>query len=383
MIKIIKIILLLFLTLLIPIEKIFADEKIKIGLLVPLSGKNAEIGQSIIRATQLAINKINNFSIEILPKDTKSNPEATLRSAKELDQLGVKLIIGPVFNDSLLYLYELKDITFLSLTNKIIDNPKNIISAGINASSQLKTIKKFIKLNEIKKTIFLTPDVNYKDEIKKAISNSKIKILKNYIYNSDPTKLTGQIEKITNYSRRKQNLKDEITRLEKSDEANKERLIEQLNKKDTLGGVKFDSVIIADFDESLKSVTTSLLYTDISPKEKYFITLNQWFDKSLLNETSSQPIYFPSINKKNYEDFTKEYYKKFNQYPNQLSFLSFDLVGLVYYLIFQNNLIIDEKIFTKKTMFRGKVGIFEIKDNKINHILNFYKVENKEFKKIF
>ena len=383
MIKIIKIILLLFLTLLIPIEKIFADEKIKIGLLVPLSGKNAEIGQSIIRATQLAINKINNFSIEILPKDTKSNPEATLRSAKELDQLGVKLIIGPVFNDSLVYLDELKDITFLSLTNKIIDNPKNIISAGINASSQLKTIKKFIELNEIKKTIFLTPDVNYKDEIKKAISDSKIKILKNYIYNSDPTKLTGQIEKITNYSRRKQNLKDEITRLEKSDEANKERLIEQLNKKDTLGGVKFDSVIIADFEESLKSVTTSLLYTDISPKEKYFITLNQWFNKSLLNETSSQPIYFPSINKKNYEDFTKEYYKKFNQYPNQLSFLSFDLVGLVYYLIFQNNLIIDEKIFTKKTMFKGKVGIFEIKDNKINHILNFYKVENNEFKKIF
>jgi len=383
MIKIIKIILLLFLTLLIPIEKIFADEKIKIGLLVPLSGKNAEIGQSIVRATLLAINKINNFSIEILPKDTKSNPEATLRSAKELDQLGVKLIIGPVFNDSLVYLDELKDITFLSLTNKIIDNPKNIISAGINASSQLKTIKKFIELNEIKKTIFLTPDVNYKDEIKKAISDSKIKILKNYIYNSDPTKLTNQIEKITNYSRRKQNLKDEITRLEKSDEANKERLIEQLNKKDTLGGVKFDSVIIADFEESLKSVTTSLLYTDISPKEKYFITLNQWFDKSLLNETSSQPIYFPSINKKNYEDFTKEYYKKFNQYPNQLSFLSFDLVGLVYYLIFQNNLIIDEKIFTKKTMFKGKVGIFEIKDNKINHILNFYKVENNEFKKIF
>ena len=383
MIKIIKIILLLFLTLLIPIEKIFADEKIKIGLLVPLSGKNAEIGQSIVRATLLAINKINNFSIEILPKDTKSSPEATLRSAKELDQLGVKLIIGPVFNDSLVYLDELKDITFLSLTNKIIDNPKNIISAGINASSQLKTIKKFIELNEIKKTIFLTPDVNYKDEIKKAISDSKIKILKNYIYNSDPTKLTNQIEKITNYSRRKQNLKDEITRLEKSNEANKERLIVQLNKKDTLGGIKFDSVIIADFEESLKSVTTSLLYTDISPKEKYFITLNQWFDKSLLNETSSQPIYFPSINKKNYEDFTKEYYKKFNQYPNQLSFLSFDLVGLVYYLIVQNNLIIDEKIFTKKAMFKGKVGIFEIKDNKINHILNFYKVENKEFKKIF
>ena len=383
MIKIIKIILLLFLTLLTPNQKIFAEEKIKIGLLVPLSGKNAEIGKSIIKATQLAINKINNPSIEILPKDTKSKPETTLRAAKELSQLGVKIIIGPVFNNSLTYLDELKDITFLSLTNKIIDNPKNIISAGINASSQLRTIQKFIELNGIKKTIFLIPDVNYKNEIKIAISNSKIKIFKSYIYNTDPTKLTKQIEKITNYSIRKQNLEDEITRIEKSDEANKELLIERLSKKDTLGGVKFDSIIIADFDESLKSVTTSLLYTNISPKKKYFITLNQWFDESLLNETSSQPIYFPSINKKNYENFSAEYFEKFNQNPNQLSFLSFDLVGLVYYLILQNNLVINQKIFIKKTMFKGKIGIFEIKDNKINHILNFYKVENKNFKEIF
>jgi hypothetical protein len=383
MVKIIKIILLLVLTLVAPSQKILADEKIKIGLLVPLSGKNADIGQSIIKATQLAINKINNSSIEILPKDTKSSPEDALRGAKELNQLGVKIIIGPVFNDSLAYLDELENITFLSLTNKIINNPKNIISAGINASSQLRTIQKFIELNKIKKTIFLTPDVNYKNEITKAISNSKIKISKNYIYDSNPTKLTKQIEKITNYSGRKKNLEDEIARLEKSNEANKEHLIERLIKKDTLGKVKFDAVIIADFDESLKSVTTSLLYTDVSPKEKYFITLNQWFDTSLLNETSSQPIYFPSINKTNYEIFTTEYFEKFNQYPNQLSFLSFDLVGLVYYLILKNDLIIDKKIFRKKTMFKGKIGIFEIKNNKINHILNFYKVENNEFKKIF
>ena len=381
--KIIKIILILGAIFSIFLKNVSANEKIKIGLLVPLSGQNAAIGQSIIKSTQLAINKIDNSSIEIIPKDTGSDPNITLRSAKELSNLGVKIIIGPVFNNSLEYLDELKDITFISLTNKSDNASKNIINAGINATSQLKAIKKFIKLNEIKKTIFLTPDVNYKNEIKKAIFNSKIKIIKEYTYSTDPTKLTQQIEKITNYKKRKQNLEDEIIRVEKSDENNKERLIKKLKKLDTLGYVNFDSLIIADFDESLKSVTTSLLYTDIFPRDKYFITLNQWFDESLLNETSSQPLYFPSINKENYENFSSEYFKKFNHYPNQLSFLSFDLVGLVYYLILQNNLIVDNKIFIKKTLFKGKVGIFEIKNNKINHILNFYKVENKKFKKIF
>jgi len=381
--KISQIILLLVLAFSLSLGKGLTEEKIKIGLLVPLTGKNSEIGQSIIKSTRLAINQINNLSIEIIPKDSASNPETTLRSAKELSKLGVKIVIGPVFNKNLIYLDELSELTFLSLTNKNDNSSENIISAGINATSQLNAIQKFIAINEIKKTIFLTPDVNYKNEIKQAITESKIKILKNYTYNTDPTKLTQQIEKITNYERRKQNLEDEIKRLEGSNENNKERLIERLKKKDTLGNVKFDSVIIADFDESLKSVTTSLLYTDIYPKEKYFITLNQWFDESLLKETSSQPLYFPSINKKNYEDFSLDYFERYNQYPNQLSFLSFDLVGLVYYLILQNESVIDKKIFTKKTLFKGKVGIFEIKDNKINHILNFYKVENKKFKKIF
>ena len=383
MLKIIKIILLVPIIFLLSLKGLWANEKIKIGLLVPLTGKDSEIGQSIVKSTRLAVNKINNSIIEIIPKDTKSDPTKTLQSAKELSELGVKIIVGPVFNSNLIYLNELKDITFLSLTNKNKNYSKNIINAGINATSQLKAIDKFIKENEIKNTIFLTPDGDYKEEIKEAISYSKIKILKNYYYNTDPTKLTNQIEKITNYKRRKQNLEDEIKRLENLDEDKNERLIEKLKKRDTLGRVKFDSVIIADFDESLKSVTTSLLYTDISPMDKYFITLNQWFDESLLKEISSQPMYFPSINKENYEKFSEVYFDTFNDYPNQLSFLSYDLIGLVYFLILQNNSIIDEKIFSKKTQFKGKIGIFEIKNNKIFHILNFYKIEDMKFKKIF
>ena len=84
--------------------------------------------------------------------------------------------------------------------------------------------------------------------------------------NSEPTKLTKQIEKVTRYQIRKQNLEDEIKRVENSDEDNKDKKLETLNKKDTLGKIGYDSVVIADFDESLKSVTTSLLYTDVSPK---------------------------------------------------------------------------------------------------------------------
>ena len=377
-----KILILIFMCLL-PASKIFAEDKIRIGLVVPLTGEYSTIGDSIIKSTRLALNKINDEKFEIVPGDTKANPIDALKASKALYDQGIKIIIGPVFNESTKYLDELNNVTFISLTNKIYGNPPNVISAGVNAISQLQTIDKFRNLNEIQRTIFLIPKSDYRKEVEQAIKKTKLKLKDKYFYDMDPTLLTSQIEKVTRYPERKQNLLNEIERIENSSLINKEKKLEELNKKDTLGGINFDSVIIADFGESLKSVATSLLYTDVSSKRISYITLNQWFDNSLLKENSLQPIYFPSINKENFELFKVEYNNAYKKRANQLSFLSYDLVGLVYFLIYNNNFNQDKKIFYEKNKFKGKIGIFEIDKNTITHQLNFYSINDEKFIKIF
>ena len=384
MIKLTKLIFFIFLSFyLLLFQTAIANEKIKIGLLVPMTGANKEIGKSIIKAVGLAIKDIDNNLIEIYPKDTATKANQTLKSAFELSEMGIKVVIGPVFYESLTYLDEMKDLTFLSLTNKTLDLPKNVISAGINSTSQFNTIKKFLEINKVRRTLFLTPIQDYEFEVKRGMKNSKIKIYKDYEYNTEPTKLTKQIEEITNYKIRKQNLDNEIKRIKNSNDLNKEKKIKRLEKRYTLGGLNFDAVVISDFDESLKSVTTSLLYTDVLPENKFFITLNQWFDESLLNETDIQPLYYPSINKGNFDAYKIKYYNAFNEDPTHLSLLSYDLVSLVYYLSLNANIKNLNKIFKRKNSFKGKIGIFDIKDNKINHRLNFYKIEEKKLIEIF
>ena len=361
----------------------FGNNQIKIGLLAPFTGEFENIGKSIISSARIALNKINNDNISIFPRDTKSNNLETLKQVEELYTQGVRIFIGPVFNKNLKGLEKFKDAYFLSLTNKILNNPKNVISAGINARSQFNAIKKYQKLNELKKTLVLIPKKDYKEEIEHAIKETRLKAKKVFYYDTEPTKLTKQIEKVTKYRIRKQNLEDEISRIENSNEDNKEKKLENLNKKDTLGKIGYDSVIIADFDESLKSVTTSLLYTDVSPKKVSFISLNQWFDKTLFKETASQPISFPSINKENFDEFKKNYREFYDNDPNQLSLITYDLVGIIYYLLIQNDFEITDNIFKKEIKFKGKSGVFQIKNKKINHELNFYSVEKDKFIKIF
>ena len=139
---------------------ISSENKIKIGLLVPITGDNKELGQQIIKSTRVALKDINTKKIEIYLKDTNSNPNQTIKSAIEFREMGIKIVIGPVFYKSLTYLDEIQEIIFLSLTNKTLNLPSNVISAGVNATSQLNAIKKFIELNEIKKTILLTPKLD-------------------------------------------------------------------------------------------------------------------------------------------------------------------------------------------------------------------------------
>ena len=85
---------------------------LKIGLLIPISGENYELGQSIIKAVRMAMSDIDTDKLEIIIKDTKSDPATTLKSANELKLEGINLTIGPVFFESLKYLDEIEDMIF-------------------------------------------------------------------------------------------------------------------------------------------------------------------------------------------------------------------------------------------------------------------------------
>jgi hypothetical protein len=102
-----------------------------------------------------------------------------------------------------------------------------------------------------------------------------------------------------------------------------------------------------------------------------------------LNEIDIQPLYYPSINRNNFLNYNDKFFKEFNENPSHLALLSYDLVGLVYYLSLKTNLSNLNKVFKNKNSFKGKIGIFDIKNNKINHRLNFYKIEDKKIIEIF
>ncbi len=224
------------------------------------------------------------------------------------------------------------------------------------------------------------PDNEYTDLITQKLKNINFSF-KSFIYNSNPEVLTGEIEKLTNYSQRKRSLELRKKMFEDKEDAQSIKELERLEQLYTLGDVDFDSVIIIDFGNSLKSVLTSLIYTDVNQEKVLFTTINQWFDESIFYENTIKSLYYPSINYKEFNKYNKRYFNKFNMYPSEITILTYDTLGLIYYLWKKNGNLKSISNFSFKNKIKGKIGTFSFKDKKVIQELNIYKVANSKFTK--
>ena len=362
----------------------FADENknsLRVGLLAPFSGEYKDIGQSIMLSLQLALKELNDDKIKIYPRDSGfNNSKKLIQSVESLKDENIKIVIGPISHNDFKNLSEYKDMIFISPSNIEPKIQGNILSVGVSLESQIKSIENFIKKNDRKKTIIMYPKNKYAPIIDSKINNINLNNKKIFKYSADPKVLTGDIEKLTNYRQRKRNLIARVKILEEKDDEVSKLELKRLEQKYTIGKVNFDSVIIIDFGDSLKSVLTSLVYSDVDQDDVIIVTVNQWFDKSIFLENSIKNLYYPSVNFKNFQKYKNKFSKVYGIQPSEITILTYDSLGLIYYIWNKNDYKISSiKDFIIKDNIKGKIGNFNFVEGKFIQKLNMYKVSDKKF----
>ncbi len=355
---------------------------LKVGLLAPLSGEYKDLGTSLLYSLQLALKEIGDKNVIVIPRDTGSNdPEKLSEAIKEIKSQGANIVIGPVNNEDFDKVKNFNGMVFISLSNINPGFKDNVISIGISLESQIAALIKFLKKQKKNKTIILLPKNQYTKLVEGKIENLGLENFKTFKYNPDPKILTGEIEKLTNYAQRKRNLKLRKKMFQDKDDEQSKRELERLEQKYTLGEVNFDSVIIIDFGNSLKSVLTSLAFTDVAQNKVLFTTVNQWFDESIFYENTVKNLYYPSVDYKEFNKFKKKYFKTFKTYPNEISILAYDAIGLIYYLWKKNGKIRSINDFSFKGKIKGKIGTFSFEKMKISQDLSVYEAKENRFTK--
>ena len=359
-----------------------SDKTLKVGLLAPLSGPHSQIGISLMYSLQLALEEIGDEDVKIIPRDSGNNNKEKINSAlSEMRSLGVKIIIGPTTHAEFEEVKRYNDLIFISPSNINPRFSNNIISIGVSLDSQLITLINFLKSQKKSKTIIMYPKNKYQKLVEDKLQTLKLEGMKKFTYSPNPEVLTGEIETLTNYNQRKRNLELRKKMFQDKEDEQSVKELERLEQLYTLGGVNFDSVIIIDFGNNLKSVLTSLVYTDVSQTDILFTTINQWFDESIFYENTIKNLYYPSVNYKEFKKYNNKYFKKFKIFPNEITILAYDALGLIYYAWKKNGEIKSINDFAFKNKIKGKIGTFSFKNGKVIQELDIYKTENKKFVK--
>ncbi len=356
------------------------NKQLKVGLLAPLSGPQSEIGNSLLYSLQLALEEINNENVLVVPRDSGfNNPKRIAESISEMRALGIKVIIGPTSFEDFEEIRKYSDLIFLSPSNISPKFSSNIISIGVSLDSQLLALTEFIKKQSKTKTVIMYPKNDYMQFVEKKIESLNLKNVKTFKYSPNPEILTGEIEVLTNYAQRKRSLELRKKMFEDKEDDQSIKELERLEQLYTLGDVNFDSVIIIDFGNNLKSVLTSLVYTDVNQAKVLFTTVNQWFDESIFYENTINNLYYPSVNYKEFKKYNNKFYKRFKTYPSEISILAYDALGLIYYAWKKNGEIKNINDFLFKNKIKGKIGTFGFSNGKVIQELDIYKTQDKKF----
>ena len=223
------------------------------------------------------------------------------------------------------------------------------------------------------------PKNEYLEFIEEKLNNLNLSNFKTFTYSSNPEILTGEIEILTKYAQRKRSLELRKKMFEDKEDEQSIKELSRLEQLYTLGNVGFDSVIIIDFGNNLKSVLTSLVYTDVNQNDVLFTTINQWFDESIFYENTIKNLYYPSVNYNEFKKYNNKYFEKFKIYPNEITILAYDALGLIYYAWKKKGEINSVNDFSFKNKIKGKIGTFSFKNKKVIQELTIYKTENKKF----
>ena len=355
-------------------------------MLLPLSGKNSNIGNSLLKAIQLSLNKTGNKNLKLFIKDTENKSSNIISSYYELINEEVDIILGPLFSKNIQLINPIsKDENTISITfsnNTAIKNEKSFIS-GLTPENEIKEVVKYAVSRGNNKFGLILPDNEYGHRAKVLIQNLAKQnngIVTQYIlYDPVNPDFYKTSKMIADYENRKFELEKKLEELKKIKTIESEKEYKILKNKDTLGELEFNSLFIGSENVKHISMLASILpYYDVDPKKVLYLGNSLWANSIVLKEPALEKGIFPNISKIKYEIFETEYSNTFSSLPHQIAYIGYDMIGLISNLQ-KNNKIINISNLTSSGGFIGTNGLFRFKkDGDIERSLSIFQINKQK-----
>ncbi len=304
-----------------PYGTAYAERTVKVGLLIPLSGRSAPLGNALRDAGILAL--FDKYSalppqaaatkVELITKDTKGTPEGARQAAAEAVNEGAQIIIGPLFGASVEALKPLAatgKITVLSFSNSVEVGGNGVYVMGFNPKEQTQRVAQYTYMQDKNRIAVMAPNDAYGRTVVKAAEQSA---------NLLGRKVSPVVEYATNAL---------------SVEADVAKLMAQGSDN---GRPSFDALLLPEGGDKLGPILASLAQQNITPQTLQFIGTGLWDDRDIIRQYNLNGAWLASGPPQLYTAFEQRFVNTYNYKPPRIASLAYDGVALAATLALTSN----------------------------------------------
>lgn len=337
---------------------------VRVGLLVPLSGRYAPEGEALLRAAQLALFDAADEAFALLPRDTGGSAAGAERAALSLLGEGVDLILGPLFADGVAAVASharARGVAVVAFSTDREVAGEGVYLLGHAPGAQVRRVVAHAAAHGHRRLALLAPETRYgaavADETAAAAAAAGLSLTRVRHYAPDGSDAAQVVRALADYDRRSRALEEERAALARRGDAAARRGLARLSRRDTLGAVAFDALLLADGGARLRQIAALLPYYDIDPAEVRLLGTGLWEDPATLGEPTLAGGWFAGPGPAARRDFEARYRRAFGESPGAIASLGYDATALAAVLA-QAGAGLDSRAIGGRRGFVGVDGLF-------------------------
>ncbi|MCC3304087.1 penicillin-binding protein activator [Sneathiella sp. HT1-7] len=353
------------------------EEKIKIAILLPLSGPTAAVGNDLLRAANIALFDLGNGQLELLPLDTKGTPRGAESAAAEALVSGAELILGPLFSSSVATVRPLareRGVNVITFSTDTTVAGDGVYVMGLTVGQQIKRAMEFAYRQGLFNFAVLAPNSPYGDAVVKNVTETStalgLSLDRTVRYPTDVPAGSQDLHEIAkilgDYGLRQKQLEKEIELYAAKEDAESKAYVKRLEKLDTFGEVTFDALIIPEGGARLKELASLVSYYDVDPEVVQFIGTGLWEDPSLSAEPALVGGWFSAPAPEKAAAFQKRFTELYGYQPSRIASLAYDAMALAGVMALDPaDIRFSRDAIENPSGFTGYDGIFRFPENGI------------------
>lgn len=341
----------------------------RVALLLPLSGRGASIGRTLLDAAQMALFETAEEDLELLIFDTQGTTAGAEDSARLAVADGARLILGPLFGasaEAVRPVAAAAGVSVVSFSNNRDIAGDGVFVFGFLPDQQVRRIMRYAAAAGHARIGALVPSSGFGELVvataRVAAEQTGVTVVRATYYNPSDSELSPLIRQFADYDSRKSALAEQKTLLSgKSDQISRQAL-NRLGGLETLGDPPFDSVLLPAGDPELRGIAPLLAYYDVDPARIRLLGTALWDEaRGLGTEPALVGGWYAAPAPESRLVFEDKFERAFTRRPPRLASLGYDAMLLAVALTYgEGGADYSLGALTDANGFAGVDGIFRL-----------------------